>query len=135
MLLFLGCASPSSDVEYAKVDDSDLVYLMNCLEIAGSVSSDELAVRVLTVPNPSGSAGFESGEVTHTVYIAVSEYDEAPKQSLFKLSDTYRPRVARAVVEGGTPAIYMNYGVASGTERVRIAVSVEELDIEHVPTR
>jgi len=50
-----------------------------------------LSVRVYKLPNEPGSAGHESGEVTHTLYIAISEFDEYPDQSLFKIGPFYNP--------------------------------------------
>jgi len=73
---------------YTKVNDESLVYILNNITKLSQYKSDtcDLIITVYSVDDLSGSAGFANDEITNSIYIAVSEYGEAPDQSLFKLS-------------------------------------------------
>ena len=122
------CAQP---IGSERVTDKELVYLLNRIEVLGEAESRDLSVRVLQASDLPGSAGYESGEVTHTVYVAVSEYDELPEQSLFRLSELLAPAFAGSGQEGEV-AFYLSYGALSDRKRVRVVPSLERLDIESV---
>lgn len=131
-LLLLTSTACAQSVQYEKVEDFDLVYLMNRVEVVGKVNSDDLIVRVLRVGNLPGSADSESGEITHTVYVGVSEYDELPEQSLFKLPDLLAPALERSATEEGAPVLFLTYGPAKDRNMLEITASISELEIEEM---
>lgn len=76
--------------------EEDHVYLLNRIEVLGEVRSPDLRIRVLRAIDLPGNAGYGTGEVTHTVYIAVSEYDELPEQRLFRWTGLLAPVFPKA---------------------------------------
>lgn len=74
-------------------DEFDFVRLLNGLSFLNSYTTSELSIRVLSSPNLPGSAGFANGEVTTNIWIAVSEFDELPEQTLFRVNNLYGPKI------------------------------------------
>ncbi len=112
-----------------KVTNEDLIYLLNRIEVLGEVRSHDLSVRILQVSDIPGSAGYPTSEVTHTVYIAVSGFDELPEQSLFRLSGLLAPSFSR-VANGLNAAFILDYGEVGSRNRVQITPSLEGLEIQ-----
>lgn len=74
-------------------DDFDFVRLLNDLSFLDSYQTNELSIKVMSSPNLPGSAGFANGEVTTNIWIAVSEFDELPEQTLFRVNNLYAPEL------------------------------------------
>lgn len=72
---------------------------MNNSELIGENSENYLSVKIYTIDNGTGSAGFESSEVSHNLLIAVSEFDEEPNQSLFEIGSFYNPKFVKWINE------------------------------------
>ena len=53
-----------------------LIKVLNNSELIGENRENYLSIRIYTIDNGTGSAGFESCEVSHNLLIAVSEFDE-----------------------------------------------------------
>ena len=124
-------------VSYNEIKSPDLVRLFNGLIVLAESRTNDLSVRVLETSNEPGSAGFDNGEVTSNIYIAVSEFDESPAQNLFKLSPLYWPKIQKIDTVGDTPIVYLSY--ATGSKRVtfkrvtlKITCSLSKLHIESV---
>ncbi len=75
----------------AQVSDAALVNVFNNATLMAADTSDYLLVKLYKVSNPTGSAEQPSSEVSHDVMVAVSAYDENPKQSLFNVGTFYNP--------------------------------------------
>jgi len=93
ILLFVFCSSSlySQDIIIENVEDFDLVRLMNGVTLKSEARTDQLSARILFLADLPGSAGFNSGETTTSIYVAVSGYDELPDQNLFLLKSFYNP--------------------------------------------
>jgi hypothetical protein len=59
-------------VDIQSVENVDIVKLLNNLESFSENKTEDLSIRVYMLGNESGSAGFESGEVTHKLHFAVA---------------------------------------------------------------
>jgi hypothetical protein len=117
---------------YTKVDGGDLVYILNNISVFSqyhSYDSSFLYITVYCVSDPSGSAGFENCEITKSIYIAVSEYGEAPDQNLFKLSSVYDPKFIKWILDKNEPKFSFTYGVESKRRKATIGVKLNSLDI------
>ena len=75
-----------------KVNNTSLSYVLNNIRSTHTAETAEISVTVYAVSNKSGSAKIpETHEVTDNIYIAVSEFDEHPKQALFVIKNLYAP--------------------------------------------
>jgi hypothetical protein len=73
-----------------KVNNTSLSYVLNNIRSTHTAETAGISVNVYVVSNKSGSAKQpETHEVTDNIYIAVSEFDEQPKQSLFVIKNLY----------------------------------------------
>jgi hypothetical protein len=72
-----------------QIKNSEIVKIFNQVELLKEFKTENLAIRIFILGNESGSAGFNNGEITHNIYIAVSEFDELPNQSLFCIKNLY----------------------------------------------
>ena len=70
-------------------DSKTLTTVFNNLEIIREFKTNDLSVRIIKLGNLPGSAGVENGEITHDLYFAISEFDEFPKQNLFKIENLF----------------------------------------------
>lgn len=80
----------SQHIKAEKIDDTNIVSLLNNVREYRQFKSAGLTTKLFVISNPSGSALIPEGdEVTDNIYIAISEYDEQPKQSLFCVKNVY----------------------------------------------
>ncbi len=80
----------SQPIKPEKIEDTHIVSLLNNVREYRQFKSAGLTAGLFVISNPSGSALIPEGdEVTDNIYVAVSEYDEQPKQSLFCLKNVY----------------------------------------------
>lgn len=95
-LLFIFCSLQitfgQDKLKIEKSDNSRLTKVLNNSELIGENRENYLSVRIYTIDNGTGSAGFESCEVSHNLLIAVSEFDEEPNQNLFEIGPFYNPK-------------------------------------------
>ncbi len=131
LIICLAFSALGQDLTSTKVDNDDLVYILNNLEKMSIYKSDTsvLYIRVYSVPDHSGSAKAASCDVTTTIYIAVSEYGEVPDQSLFKLSSVYNPKFIKWIPSKNEPALVLSYGIADKRKTVTIKVKLNGLNI------
>lgn len=120
-------AAHAQPISYDRVDDFDLVYIMNRVQVLGEVANDTLTVRVLSVENLPGSADSPSGEVTAEVYVGVSEYDELPEQRLFRFDDLLGPEVER--MNEGTLGVSLTFGPADARRSICVGPSLTTLNV------
>lgn len=83
--------SQESEIIINKNEDKQLINILNNSELLSKNETDNLSIRIFIIGNNPGSAGFESGEITHNLLIAVSEFDEYPKQNLYEIGPFYNP--------------------------------------------
>jgi len=84
----------------------------------------------MEVRNEPGSAGISEGhEVSTTIYIAVSEYDEYPAQNLFKLSPVYNPILVSRTNDDSKPQVTIEYGPSDLRKSITIKISLNQLEI------
>jgi len=85
-----------------KESDPYVISLVHSLSLKETYRTEELLVKVYTIANYPGSAGFNNGEATHNILIAISEFDEFPNQALFKINNLYNPKLME--FDGSNPA-------------------------------
>ena len=98
------------------------------LEILKEFKTPELSVRILTLGNLSGSAGFTNGEITNDLFFAVSEFDELPEQNLFRVSEFYNPKIETVDTSDiKKPVIKISYGKSGERQSIRIEITINTL--------
>lgn len=65
-----------NELKIEKPENDRLIKVLNNSELIGENRENYLSIRIYTIDNGTGSAGFESCEVSHNLLIAVSEFDE-----------------------------------------------------------
>ncbi|WP_456427191.1 hypothetical protein [Rhodocaloribacter sp.] len=103
---------------------------MNRIECMGRQAGDDLILKVMSVENVPGSAGQNSCEVSHDIYLAISEYGELPEQSLFILRDVLYPKVERLGLDNGDPVVYLSVGVKEQRQVYRVTVTLEDVSVD-----
>jgi len=112
-----------------KLDDQRLVRVFNDLTILTEKRTDELAIRVFEIANQPGSAGQPSGEITHTIYVAVSEYDEYPTQNVFVFGPVYSPKASLSTTKDNEPELKIEHGGYDSRQIVTFRISLEKIEL------
>jgi len=128
LLLATTEASQAQPFVAEPVEDENLVYILNRVEVLGEKTRNDLIIRILSVGDLPGSAGAENGEITHTIYIGVSGLDELPAQRLFRLAGLFNPRLELADSREQSPII-VSYGPAEHRERIAILASLDDVNV------
>ena len=134
ILLFslLSLQALGQTLHYKKVESYDLTYLLNNIEKTTdfTASESDLRVKVYLVSDPSGSAQTgETDEVTTSIYFAVSEYDEAPEQYVYRLTSVYNPKFVKWIKDAAGPKLVITYGPFDKTQTATIQVTLKRLFI------
>lgn len=75
-----------------KVNNTNLSYVLNNIRSTHTTETAGYVVTVYVVSNKNSSATQpETHEVTDNIYIAVSDFDEQPRQSLLEIKNVYAP--------------------------------------------
>lgn len=77
------------DLQIDSITNEEIVKILNTIELLKEFKTENLMIRLFQYGNEIGSTGFDNGEITHDIYFAVSEFDELPKQSLFRIKNLY----------------------------------------------
>lgn len=112
-----------------QVEEYDIVRLLNELTFINSYRTDELSIKIMSSPNLPGSAGFNSGEVTTNIWIAVSEYDELPEQKLYRVNNLYAPEPMS--FDGENPKqvkLTIQHIVGETKEKIRLQFSMAKIE-------
>jgi hypothetical protein len=114
-------------IKVEKVSNQDIVKFANESHIIAENRNDYFAsIRLITLGNLPGSAGFASGEITENIYVAVSEYGEMPDQNLFCISEFYNPKFLRWENEKAkTIDFVISYGPADNLKTQRFEISLD----------
>ncbi len=80
------------ELKINKSKNSKLVKVLNNGVLIGKTNANYLLVKIYKVDNGSGSAKLEEGhERSFNLLVAISEYDEYPKQNVFEVGPFYNP--------------------------------------------
>ncbi|PTM08351.1 MAG: hypothetical protein DA407_08270 [Bacteroidetes bacterium] len=112
-------------------DNSRLIKVLNNSELIAENRENYLSVRIYTIDNGTGSAGFPSSEVSHNLLIAVSEFDEAPNQSVFEIGPFISPKfIAWTSVKEHEREFTIEHGVFDNRETIKLKTNLNELILE-----
>lgn len=118
-------------VDIQSVENVDIVKLLNNLESFSENKTEDLSIRVYMLGNESGSAGFESGEVTHKLYFAVSEFDEYLNQKVFVVGDFYSPKAIQWNNNNALrPELTIEFGSFDERKTLTFIVGLEQIKIK-----
>ena len=134
ILLFslLSLQALGQTLRYKKVESYDLTYLLNNIEKTTDfkASDSDFSVKVYLVSDPSGSAQTgETDEVTTSIYFAVSEYDQAPEQYVYRLMSVYNPKFVKWIKNASGPKLVITYGPFNKIQTATIQVTLKRLII------
>lgn len=76
-----------------EIKDSDKKELIGSLLSGDSYSVEEFTIRIHKKENAYGSAGNESGEITHSYFFAISDNDDYPRRSVFEVGEFYKSNI------------------------------------------
>lgn len=119
----------TSEPTIEKVQDEKLISLMNSLENNHRYTNDIISVSIFKKSNPPGSAGFSGGhEISHSYYLAVSEYDEYPAQSLFLVGGFYNPKY-QVEVQKDHVIITVEYGAYNDRRTTKYKITLAQVSL------
>ncbi|GAB5525104.1 MAG: hypothetical protein Roseis2KO_29760 [Roseivirga sp.] len=116
-----------NDLEVTQVRSSKLVELLNNVEFIHRGRTEHYIIRLYKLHNGAGSAGFRNGEVSHNLYVAISEFDEAPDQNLFEIGPFLNPTFLKWEEAKDQGVFHLEYGPASQRMTIKITVDIENL--------
>lgn len=117
-----------NDISIERIENFEIQELLNGIEILKEFKTAELSVRIMALGNLSGSARFANDEITHDLFIAVSEFDELPKQNLFRISELYNPKFESIEpLEDTKLMIEISFGKLGEREKVKYELTIDEL--------
>lgn len=90
-------SSAQDNIYIESISNEEIVDIFNRIQLLQEIKTENLMIRLFSYGNDSGSAGFNNGEITHNIYFAVSEFDELPKQSLFRIKNLYSIEIVSVV--------------------------------------
>jgi len=116
------------DIVIERIENYEFQRLLNGLEILKEFQTSELSVRIIAFGNLSGSAGFPNGEITHDLFFAVSEFDEYPKQNLFKVGEFYNPKIESIDSTNDMKQIIeISFGKLGERKSLKFELTIDEL--------
>ncbi len=127
------CQTQKSDQRKAsphieQVTDYELVTVLNSISLVERYRTTELSIKIYELPGFHGSAGFNSGEANTSYLIAVSEFDEVPEQSLFKVHDLFNPMIIDFRDSNPKkPVLTIVHGTDDDSDELILRISIEEL--------
>ena len=131
IICFLQITFGQDKLKIEKSDNSRLIKVLNNFDLIGENRENYLSVRIYTIDNGSGSAGFESCEVSHNLLIAVSEFDEAPNQSLFEIGPFYNPKFIKWTnIKEYEREFIIEYGIYDQRKTIKMKININELILE-----
>jgi hypothetical protein len=99
--------------------------VLNNIRSTHKAETADIFVTVYSVSNKSGSAKQpETHEVTDNIYIAVSEFDEQPKQSLFVIKNLYAPS-GFVLTKQPDQTIKLSFSYIEGKQRKKVEAIVK----------
>jgi len=127
-VFFYSFGFAQTDMKIEKVKEIELISLLNRIELIKEFKTENLSIRVFLLGNEPCSAGFESGEITHDVYFAVSEFDEYPNQSLFRINSLYSVKIESIdSFEANSSLIEISYVENEERKILKLKLTINEL--------
>ncbi len=124
VLLFYQTVS-AQQLPVQKVNNASLSYVLNNIRSTHKAETAHIFVTVYAVSNKSGSAKQpETHEVTDNIYIAVSEFDENPKQSLFVIKNLYAP-AGFVLTKQPDHTVKLSFSYIEGKQRKKVEAIVK----------
>ena len=121
---------PAQEIQVTKTENLDLVHLVNSIKELSAKRTTTLSIRIFSVDNFPGSAGYSSGAITEDLLIAVSEFDELPEQSLFRISGLYNPKIKEWRTETGDPKVIIEYGPIDKMRTLVLLINLRKIKID-----
>ncbi len=112
------------------IESYQLGYVLNNLEILKEFKTEELSIRIFAVGNYPGSARMNNSEITHNIYFTISEFDEFPEHSLFKVGEFYNPKVRKINLANALkPIVNIEHGPSNKRITHNVELSIESVQI------
>ena len=131
MIVFMGavsgCTGQSMTPTISEVTNNELVRALNDLELLAEDNSAYSSVRIYRIHNGTASLGEPSSEVSHTLFIAVSEMDDAPTQRLFKYGPLLNPNFKEWSSKDYEKVFMITSGPANEEFVTTLRINLEEL--------
>lgn len=110
------------------IKDIKFAEFISNLEILKEFKTNDLIVRIIQVSNESGSAGFPNGEVTHNLYISVSEFGEYYIGNVFIIPNLYNIQIGKIeTTNSKAPTVEVSYGISEPQEKIKLILTTEEI--------
>ena len=120
-----------NQLKIAKSENDRLIKVLNNSELIGENRENYLSVKIYTIDNGTGSAGFSSSEVSHNLLIAVSEFDEEPNRNIFEIGPFYNPKFMKWTDKEEYEKIFeIEYGIYNNRKTVKLKININELTLE-----
>jgi len=117
-----------NDLQIDSITNEEIVKILNRIELLKEFKTENLIIRLFQYGNESGSAGFDNGEITHDIYFAVSEFDELPKQSLFRIKNLYAVEIENINdSDNDRVLIGLTYVENKTRKRVKLELTINDL--------
>jgi hypothetical protein len=125
----MGCGQ---GIKIESIRNVDMVKFANESHIIAEKRNAYFAsIRIITLGNLPGSAGYPNGEITENIFVAVSEYDEIPVQNLFCISEFYNPKFVRWENEKEKTIDFMiSYGPADHPKVQSFEISIDTVKLK-----
>ena len=116
------------NISIERIENFEIQRLLHGIEILKELKTPELYVRIMTLGNLPGSAGFANGEITDDLYFAISEFDELPEQNLFRVSEFYNPKIETVdTSDNKKPVIEISFGKSGERQFMTFEITINEL--------
>jgi len=111
-----------------KIGDYKIQRLLYNFTVLKDFKTENLIVKIISIDNLSGSAGFSNGEITNDVYFAVSEFGEYPNQNLYKISSLYNPGIENIdLSDNDKPSFEILYGLSENRKTLKIDLTINAI--------
>jgi hypothetical protein len=112
-----------------EINNYDSISIFNNIQILNKFNTNELKIRLLSLDNLPGSAGFNSGKITENLFISISEFDEIPNQKLFVIKNLYGLKIEKIDKLNKNPFVIISHIVNGQKENLNIEISMEKIII------
>ena len=130
-ICFIRISFGQNELKIKKSENIRLIKILNNSELIGEDRENNLSVKIYTVDNGTGSAGFPSSEVSHNLLIAVSEFDEEPNQNLFEIGPFYNPKFEKwNCINETEKEFIIEYGIYDNRKTIKLKINIKELKIK-----
>ncbi len=93
LILLIGSLFQTDPPVITEIQDVKTKELMGSLLSGDRYLANEFTLRIHQKENPYGSAGNDSGEITHSYFFVISDNDDFPKESVFEIGEFYGPNI------------------------------------------